>query len=162
MSGELGTTKQDSVVVTWAQFGEACQDLTGQVLRSGFMPEVVVAIARGGLLPGGAIAYALGVELVDVINVERLDEFGSPIPDPGLLAPHVDSAAIAGRRLLIVDDLTDTGRTLGVVTRLLRGFGAQLRSAVLFSKPNTVFPADHVWRQARGWVEFPWNVGNLE
>lgn len=149
-------------VMTWEGFGQACADLAQQVRESGFRPGIVVAIARGGLLPGGALAYALGVELVDAVNVERYSDAGSAAADPTPLAPLLDAASLAGRAVLIVDDITDTGRTLGVVTRLLRGFGADVRSAVLFSKPNTIFAPTFVHRRTNGWVEFPWQAGSAE
>lgn len=142
-------------VVTWSDFGAACEDLARQVRESGFEPGVILTVARGGLLPGGALAYALGVDLVDTINVERRTADGQP--EPVLLAPMIDTASIAGRSVLIVDDITDSGRTLGLVTKLLRGFGADARSAVLVSKPNTVFAPDYRWRRTEGWVVFPWS-----
>ncbi|MCC2593521.1 phosphoribosyltransferase [Tessaracoccus sp. OS52] len=142
--------------LTWKGFGGACTDLAHQVRESGFKPTVIVAVARGGLLPAGALAYALGIDLADAINVERYTDPNEPTADPILLAPLLDTAAIAGRQLLVVDDITDTGRTLGLVTKLLRGFGADVRSAVLFSKPNTIFAADYVWQHTDGWVTFPW------
>lgn len=146
--------------LTWDEFGQACHDLAARTRGSGFEPEVIIAVARGGLLPAGALAYALGVDLVDAINVERYTDASRPAADPVLLAPLLDSESIAGRRLLVVDDVTDSGRTLGLVTKLLRGFGAEVRSAVLYSKPNTIFTADFVWRQTQDWVAFPWGADN--
>lgn len=150
-------SRDTAEILTWDGFGSACEDLARQVTESGFRPEVIIAVARGGLLPAGALAYALGVELVDAINVERYATSGHPVPDPVLLAPLLDTASIAGRHLLIVDDVTDSGRSLGLVTRLLRGFGADVRSAVLFSKPNTIFAADYLWKAVEDWVVFPWH-----
>lgn len=145
---------------TWDGFGAACRDLADRIQDSGFQPSVIIAVARGGLLPAGALAYALDVDLVDAINVERYTDPSQPAADPVLLAPLLDTESIAGRKLLIVDDVTDSGRTLGLVTKLLRGFGAEVRSAVLFSKPNTIFTADYVWKQTQNWVDFPWGASN--
>lgn len=156
------TPTDDVETLTWEGFGQACDDLARQVTESGFRPRIVIAIARGGLLPAGALAYALDVELVDAINVERYSSASQAVPDPVMLAPRLDSASVAGEPILIVDDITDSGRTLGLVTRLLRGFGADVRSAVLFSKPNTVFPSDYLWRRTDGWVRFPWGRGATE
>ncbi|TRY18749.1 phosphoribosyltransferase [Tessaracoccus rhinocerotis] len=147
-------------VLTWGGFGEACRGLAQQVRESGFEPTVIIAVARGGLLPAGALAYALDVDLADAINVERYADPSEPVADPVLLAPLLDSESIAGRQLLVVDDVTDSGRTLGLVTKLLRGFGADVRSAVLYSKPNTIFTADFVWKQTQDWVVFPWGADN--
>lgn len=150
--------QQDTL--TWDGFGEACRELADRVRESGFRPTVIIAVARGGLLPAGALAYALDVDLADAINVERYTDPARPTADPVLLAPLLDTDSITGRQLLIVDDVTETGRTLGLVTKLLRGFGADVRSAVLYSKPNTIFTADYVWKQTQDWVNFPWGVNN--
>ena len=57
-------------ILTWDEFGDAARALAGDVLRSGFPPDVVIAIARGGLLLAGAISYALGTKACGSINVE--------------------------------------------------------------------------------------------
>lgn len=151
---------EEREALTWEGFGQACRDLARQVRESGFEPGVIIAVARGGLLPAGALAYSLDVDLADAINVERYSDPSGPVADPVLLAPLLDSESIAGRKLLVVDDVTDSGRTLGLVTKLLRGFGADVRSAVLYSKPSTIFKADFVWRQTQDWVDFPWGADN--
>src|SRR5690554_4977809 len=56
--------------LSWDGFGAATRDLARRIVASGFEPEVVVAIARGGLLPAGAIAYGLGAKNCGAINVE--------------------------------------------------------------------------------------------
>ena len=55
--------------LTWDGFGAATRDLARRILADGFTAEVVVAIARGGLLPAGAIAYGLGAKNCGAINV---------------------------------------------------------------------------------------------
>ena len=57
-------------VLTWERFGSATRELTQMVLDSGFEPEIVLSITRGGLLPAGAIAYALDNKNIHIINVE--------------------------------------------------------------------------------------------
>src|SRR5699024_1890293 len=54
---ETAPPSPEREVLTWESFGAAARELAQQVVDSGFEPEVVVAIARGGLLPGGAVAY---------------------------------------------------------------------------------------------------------
>lgn len=59
-----------------------------RVVDSGFEPEVVVAVARGGLLPGGAVAYALGTKGVGTLNVEFYTDIGQTLADPRVLPAH--------------------------------------------------------------------------
>lgn len=145
-------------VLTWEGFGAASRDLARDVVDSGFVPDIVIAVARGGLVLAGAMTYALGVKLCDAINVEFYTDVHATLPDPVLLAPMLDTNAIAGKQLLVVDDVADSGRTLGLVIKLLRGFGADVRSAVLYAKPSTVVDPDYVWRRTDQWIVFPWSA----
>lgn len=143
--------------LTWDAFGQACRDLARRVLDSGFVPEVVVAIARGGLLPAGAIAYGLGVKNCGAMNVEFYTGVGTVLERPEVLPPELDMSYLAGRRVLLVDDVADSGRTLQLAVRLLTDQGAQVRSAVVYTKPTTVQEPDYSWRRTSLWIDFPWS-----
>lgn len=145
-------------VLSWERFGEACRELAVQVADSDFAPEILIAVARGGLLPGGGLSYALGLKLTDAINVEFYTDVHETLPDPVLLAPHLDTDSLAGHRLLVVDDVADSGRTLGLVLELLREHGAEARSAVLYAKPRSEVRPDYVWRETDRWIVFPWSA----
>lgn len=148
----------DKEVLTWETFGTATDELATRIHASGFSPEVLIAVARGGMIPGGALTYSLGVKLTDAINVEFYTDVEETLPDPVLLAPMLDTDSIRGRRILVVDDVADSGRTLALVLKLLRGFGAEVRSAVLYAKPSTVVHPDFVWKQTDRWIVFPWSA----
>ncbi len=145
-------------VLTWEGFGTAGRELAQQVADSGFDPEIVIAVARGGLLPAGQLAYALGLKLADAINVEFYTDVHETLPDPVLLAPMLDTEAIHGKRLLVVDDVADSGRTLALVLDLLRGMGADARSAVLYLKSASVVAPDYAWKRTDQWIVFPWSA----
>ena len=49
-------------VLTWADFGDATRELAQRIADDGFTPDFVIALARGGLIPAGALAYALGTK----------------------------------------------------------------------------------------------------
>ncbi|WP_420112291.1 phosphoribosyltransferase [Pseudactinotalea sp.] len=145
-------------VLTWDGFGTAGRELAQQIADSGFAPEIVIAVARGGLIPAGHLAYALGLKLADAINVEFYTDVHETLPDPVLLAPMLDVEAIQGKRLLVVDDVADSGRTLALVLEILRGMGADARSAVLYLKSASVVAPDYAWRRTDEWIVFPWSA----
>jgi hypoxanthine phosphoribosyltransferase len=148
----------DKEVLTWEGFGTAVRELATLVADSSFRPEILVAVARGGLIPGGGLSYALGVKLTDAINVEFYTDVEETLPDPVLLAPHLDTESIRGRRILVVDDVADSGRTLALVLDLLQEHGAEARSAVIYGKSRSVVTPDYVWRQTDQWIVFPWSA----
>ncbi|HET8593809.1 MAG TPA: phosphoribosyltransferase [Intrasporangium sp.] len=145
-------------VLTWEVFGTASRELAQTIADSGFEPEILIAVARGGLLPGGALSYALGLKLTDAINVEFYTDVHETLPDPVLLAPLLDTESIRGRRLLVVDDVADSGRTLALVLDLLREHGAEAKSAVIYAKSRSEVEPDYVWRRTDEWIVFPWSA----
>ncbi|MDO4929223.1 MAG: phosphoribosyltransferase [Corynebacterium sp.] len=145
-------------ILTWELFGTAQRELAQQIADSGFEPEIIIAVARGGLLPAGALSYSMGVKLSDAINVEFYTDVHETLPDPILLEPLLDVQAISGKRLLVVDDVADSGRTLALVLDLLRPHAADVRSAVIYSKSRSVISPDYTWRHTDEWIVFPWSA----
>lgn len=148
----------DREVLDWSTFGAATRELAQAVVDSGFVPDVVVSVARGGLPAGGAIAYALGTKAVGTMNVEFYTGVGSTLVEPQVLPPLLDTDAVRGLRALVVDDVADSGETLALVKRLLEGHCAEVRTAVLYAKSRSVIDPDHVWRRTDRWITFPWSA----
>ncbi|KAE8764734.1 phosphoribosyltransferase [Georgenia thermotolerans] len=156
-------------VLGWEQFGEAARELARAVVRSGWMPDVVVAVARGGLVPAGAVAYALDVKAMGTLNVEFYTGVAETLPEPVVLPPLMDTSDLPGRRVLVVDDVADSGRTLALVMDMIRAHGlpadadgearpVEARSAVIYAKPRSVIEPDYVWRHTDRWINFPWSA----
>ncbi|MDR6866197.1 hypoxanthine phosphoribosyltransferase [Microbacterium resistens] len=143
--------------LTWDGFGVATRDLARRILSSGFETEVVVAIARGGLLPAGAIAYGLGAKNCGAINVEFYTGIGTVLDAPEVLPPELDMEYLGGRRVLLVDDVADSGRTLALAVELLKAKGADVRSVTIYAKPTTVIQPDYTWKDTDLWIDFPWS-----
>ena len=144
-------------VLTYELFGRAVRELAQQVVDSGWVPDVVVAIARGGLPLGGALAYALGTKMVGTLNVEFYTGIDERLDDPVVLPPLLDTEALAGRRALVVDDVADTGETLALVRALVARHCAETRTAVLYTKPRSIVAPDYTWRATDLWITFPWS-----
>lgn len=151
----------DREILTWTLFGEATRALAQQVVDSRWTADVVVAIARGGLIPAGAVAYALGVKAMAATNVEFYTGVEEVLTEPVFLPPLMDTHSLAGKRVLVVDDVADSGRTLQkVLEKLSEGPSAvaDARSAVLYHKPRSVVRPDHIWRGTDKWITFPWSA----
>lgn len=144
--------------LTWDGFGEATRELSRTIVTSGFAPEVVVAIARGGLLPAGAIAYGLGAKNCGAINMEFYTGIGTVLDAPEVLPPALDMDYLDGRRVLLVDDVADSGRTLRMAVDMLRERGADVRSVTIYTKPATIIQPDFAWKDTDLWIDFPWSA----
>lgn len=148
----------DKEVLGWRRFGQASRELAASVADSGFEPDFVIAIARGGLMLGGALAYALGVKGSGSLNVEFYTDQAATLPAPVVLPPLLDDAAVAGARVLLVDDVSDSGRTLAHVLAMLESSGAEVRTACLYVKPRTICEPDYSWQATDRWIMFPWST----
>lgn len=153
--------------LTWETFGEASRNLSQQIIDSGWMPDLIIGVARGGLIPAGAIGYAIGVKAMGSINVEFYTDIGKTLPEPELLPPYLDASDMDGKKALVVDDVADSGKTLDLVCRILEHedldpekpkLNVDVRSAVIYTKPVTIFHPDYVWRNTDKWINFCWSV----
>lgn len=164
---------EEREVLTWTGFGDAARELAREVVRSGWVPDIVVAVARGGLVPAGAVAYALGTKAMGTLNVEFYTGVAETLPEPVVLPPFMDTSGLPGHKVLVVDDVADSGKTLDLVMDLIRTRGlradldgdgraqetlpVEARSAVVYAKPRSVIDPDYVWRRTDRWIMFPWS-----
>jgi hypoxanthine phosphoribosyltransferase len=144
-------------VLTWEQFGGASRDLAEAVVASGFQPTLILTIARGGLLPAGALSYALDVKNLIAMNVEFYTGVDERLDMPVMLPPVPAAVDLAGARALIVDDVADTGGTLKLVRDFCAAHVAEARCAVLYEKPRSAVKCEYVWRRTDLWIDFPWS-----
>lgn len=144
-------------ILTWDQFQVASRRLASDVWNSGFNPEIIVCVARGGLIPAGAIAYALDQKSLLVLNVEFYTGVGTTLRDPRMVDPVPENHGMSGKRVLIVDDVADSGRTLQFVKDICREYTDQIRVAALYQKPSSVVDCEYVWRRTSRWISFPWS-----
>lgn len=143
--------------MTWDSFGVASRELAVLVADSGYEPDLILAIARGGLLAAGALGYALAVKNLYTMNVEFYTGVDARLPVPMILPPVPDLVELRFARILVVDDVADTGHTLKIVQEFFQGRVKEVRSAVLYEKSHSVVQCDYVWKHTDQWINFPWS-----
>jgi hypoxanthine phosphoribosyltransferase len=144
-------------ILTWELFGEATRDLARSVADADFRADLVLSVARGGLTVGGALAYALSVKNCATINVEFYTGVDERLPVPVVLPPVLNPVDVTGLKVLVADDVADSGRTLELVRKVVDEHVAEVRTVVLYQKPQSVIDADFVWRRTDRWINFPWS-----
>ena len=145
-------------ILTWSRFGDATRELASAVVSSGFRPDLVLSIARGGLTVGGALAYALDLKNCFTINVEYYTGVDQRLDLPVVLPPVPDPVAMHDLNVLVADDVADTGHTLAMVREFCAGTVREVRSAVLYQKSDSVISPEYVWRRTDRWIAFPWSA----
>src|SRR5262249_50809379 len=145
-------------VMSWDDLGAGSRELAEQVVRDGYRPDIVLGIARGRLLVAGACAYAADVKNTFTMTVEFYPGIDERLPMPMLLPPVPDLVDLHEARVLIADDVADTGATLALVKDFCEGKVAEVRCAVLYEKSRSTVRCEYVWSRTDRWIEFPWSA----
>jgi len=143
--------------LSWDGYGTAARQLAGMVHEDDYAPDMILAIARGGLLVAASLGYALSVKNLYTMNVEFYTGVDERLEVPLILPPTPDLEAVKDAKVLIADDVADTGHTLATVKDFCVGKVAQVRCAVLYEKPRSLVKCEYVWRSTDLWIEFPWS-----
>ena len=144
--------------LSWSLFGQAGRELAQLVAEDGFRPDLILAIARGGLFIAGALGYALDVKNLHVMNVEFYTGVDERLEMPVVLPPVPQPVDLSGAKVLVADDVADTGATLKLVKDFCLEHVAEVRCAVIYEKPATTVHCEYVWRHTDKWINFPWSV----
>jgi uncharacterized protein len=144
--------------MSWTDLGDAARALAASMVDDGYTPDLILGIARGGLLVAGALSYALGVKNTFTMNVEFYTGVDERLPVPMILPPVPDLVDLHDSRMLIADDVADTGQTLALVKGFCAGQVGEVRTAVLYEKPQSIVNCDYVWRNTDLWIDFPWSI----
>ena len=142
----------------WATYGRAVRELAAMVADDGYRPEMILAIARGGLFCAGSLGYALSIKNIYVMNCEYYTGVDERLPVPVMLPPAVDLVDHRSSKILIADDVADTGHTLKMVYDFCVERVGDVRSAVLYEKSHSLVKCDYVWRRTDQWINFPWST----
>jgi uncharacterized protein len=145
-------------ILTYELFGTAVRELAQQVVDDGYEPDLVLAIARGGLGLGMGLGYALDVKNLSAVNVEFYTGIDERLDVPIMLPPTPAAVDLAGLKVLVADDVADTGKTLEIVRDFCADHVAEARTAVIYEKPWTVVKPEYAWRRTERWIDFPWSA----
>ena len=144
--------------MSWEQLGSGSRELAEAIYADDWVPDLILGISRGGLLVAGALAYALGVKNTATISVEFYTGIDERLELPMLLPPVPDLVDLSAARVLIADDVADTGATLRLVRDFCVGRVGEVRCAVVYEKPRSEVSCEYVWRRTDRWIEFPWSA----
>ena len=142
---------------SYAQFRDDVHQLTEKISKKKY--DVIVAISRGGLTLGHALSEALDIRNVQTLRTELYDAQHKREQ----MTLEESCVFTQASRVLVVDDIADSGETLSVVMRHLQKKYADVtfESATLFYKKTSVFEPTFWLKEADVWIEFFWEVDFL-
>ncbi|MGY2052459.1 xanthine phosphoribosyltransferase [Methylobacterium sp. JK268] len=155
----MASAGEKAFPVSWDQFHRDARALAWRLAGAGPF-EAIVCITRGGLVPAAVVARELGIRLIETVCIASYHDYQeqgalSVLKD---IAPTIrDVGDGSGRGVLVIDDLTDTGKTAQVVRRML----PQAHFATVYAKPAGRPLIDTFVTEVSQdtWIYFPWDMG---
>ena len=139
--------------LSWEMFGELCRALALKVARD-YDPDLVVGIARAGVIPGAVVASILRLDFYSM-KISRKEGDEQVRERPAILSAAPPQAA--GRRVLIVDEIATSGETLRLALAAVRDVRpAEVRTATSLARPRGYKPDYHAL-ETEATVIYPWD-----
>ncbi len=145
--------------VAWDDLDALVATLADQLTGERF--DVMLTITRGGMVPAGMLAYRLGIRNILVAAVAYYDDEGRPGEGASFLEFPADPL-LRGRRVLVVDEVWDSGTTIAAVVDRVRQAGGEPVTAVLHYKParsRVALLPDFFAVETDAWVVYPFKAG---
>src|SRR5215467_12236678 len=140
---------------SWDQVYNMTVGLAKEIRKSDFSPQVIVGVSRGGWPPARIMSDLLENQNVANMKVVFYKDIGERNKKPVITQPV--TAPVNGKRVLVVDDVSDTGYSLKAVYDHLRGKGVrEIKVCTLYLKPGSVFTPQYYAKTTSKWVIFPW------
>ena len=153
VSGE----KFECEVMDWGLFYSLSKEVARKIIDSGYEPDFMVGLARGGWVLSRVLCDFLGIK--DLVSL-KVEHWGiTATPDGKAQIKYPFDIDLTGRPVLVVDDITDTGDSMRIATEYVESLNpAEVRTAALRHITGSKFTPDYYgdeisWR----WVIFPWN-----
>jgi hypoxanthine phosphoribosyltransferase len=150
-------TEVEFEVPTWNKIYAMLLSQAEKIRKSGFKPNIIVGITRGGWIPARVLSDLLEIPDFATVRVEFYLGVAETRNEPALTQGV--SAGVSGKKALVVDDVADTGKSLQLAKEhLLRQGATEVRIATLYYKPFSVAKPDYFEKETRRWVVFPWEM----
>lgn len=143
---------------SWKRIEELTHDLIDRINREDY--DAILAITRGGMIPGCLVSEMIDLRNILTAAVMFYTDVGETLDEPRFLQFPSD-ILLFGKRILIVDDVWDTGKTAMAVRRRVEQAGGEPTVAVLHFKPaRNKFPdqkPDLYAMETDDWIVYPWD-----
>ena len=145
----------DYLILSWKDVYNLTLQLSERIVTSGFAPDIIVGIARGGWIPARILSDVLYANTLQNIRIEYYTDVGARGKEPKITQPL--SGTLEGRKILLVDEVADTGDSLYHAIEHVKSLGvAEQRTAVLHLKPTSRVIPDYYMVKTSSWTVYPW------
>ncbi|MFQ5999968.1 MAG: phosphoribosyltransferase, partial [Candidatus Bathyarchaeia archaeon] len=142
-------------IPSWDQIYGLLLDLANKVRKAGFKPDVIVGVSRGGWPPARVMSDLLENPKLANVTAEFYVGVAETKGKPVITQPV--SVPVRDKKVLVVDDVADTGESLRLVRAHLGEQGAsEVKIATIYYKPWSVVIPDYYEKETKSWIIFPW------
>lgn len=148
-------TNERYLHLTWMDVQRLSEKLADQIAESGFRPDIIVAVSRGGFDPARILSDELNIRSLASLQVIYYAGINERNDKPQVKYPL--NADISGLNVLVVDDVADSGNSLKVVKEYIDSLGPrEVKMATLHHKPWSTFEPDFYAESVDKWIIYPW------
>jgi hypoxanthine phosphoribosyltransferase len=145
----------DYLILSWNDVYNLTLQLSERIVKSGYMPDIIVGIARGGWIPARILTDVLYARALENIRIEYYFDLGLKGKEPQITQPI--TGTLEDKSILLVDEVADSGETLIHAIKHVKDLGAKdVRCAVLHIKPTCKVDIDYWMRRVNAWTVYPW------
>lgn len=144
-------------VADWDSIYNMLLNLAEKIKKTGFKPDVIVGVSRGGWAPARVLSDLLENPNLANVKAEFYLGVAETKGEPTLTQPV--STMVAGKKVLVVDEIADTGKSLKLVKEhVIEQGAAEVRVATVYFKPWSIIKPDYYEKETKRWVVFPWEI----
>jgi len=142
-------------IPSWDQIYTLLLRLAKTIQKTGFGPEIIVGVSRGGWPPARVMSDLLENPKLANVAAEFYVGVAETKGKPVITQPV--SVSVKDKKVLVVDDVADTGESLRLVQSYLENQGAkEVKTATIYYKPWSTMVPDYYEKETRSWIIFPW------
>lgn len=144
-------------VPTWDQIYEMLLNLVEKIRKNGFKPDIIVGVSRGGWPPARVLSDLMGNPNLANVRAEFYLGVAETKEEPVLTQPV--SMKVAGKKVLVVDEVADTGKSLKLVKEhIIEQDATEVKIATVYYKPWSIVKPDYYEKETSRWIVFPWET----
>lgn len=148
-------SKVEFEIPSWEQIYEELLRLANRIRENNFKADVIVSVSRGGWPPARVMSDLLENPELANVRAEFYLGVAKTKGDPVITQPV--STSVKGKKVLIVDEVADTGKSLRLVKSHLKEHGAtEVKIMTIYYKPWSIVVPDWYAKETSRWIVFPW------
>jgi hypoxanthine phosphoribosyltransferase len=130
---------------------------TQKIQASQYQPNIIIGIAKGGTIPTRILSDLMEISQTTNIQIKSYRTIAEPEIEP-LITQRL-TTSITNKKVLLVDDIADSGKTLKAAKMYLQEHKAKdIKIATLYAKPTSEIEPDFYEKKTSKWVVFPWEM----